>query len=143
MGVMTAPHVQANRYDDPRRLRELIEKARDLAVDHALTSVVVGLAGFEGDVDFPEVVDFVHSALRVDDAVFRMTRERAVVLLTDVDEQGAKEIIERLMNDYREHFPSTSEPSVGIGYFEVAPGHTAVNAKLVLPHIFATSPPSH
>jgi hypothetical protein len=140
---MTAPHVQTNQYDDPRRLRELIDKARELATEHALSSVVVGLAGFEGDVDFPGVVDFVHSALRVDDAVFRMTRERAVVLLTDVTEEGATEIIERLMNDYREHFPSTSGPAVGIGYFEVAPGNTAVSVKLVLPHIFAASPPSH
>ena len=64
-------------YDDPRRLREILTRASDLASEHELTCVLVGLAGFEGDLLFPEVLNFVESALRVDDSVFRMTRERA------------------------------------------------------------------
>ena len=58
-----------SQYDDPRKLRELLDKAASLASDHALTSVVVGLGGREGDLMFPELVDFVESALRVDDGV--------------------------------------------------------------------------
>ncbi len=76
--------------DDPRKLREMLGKAVDLASDHALHCVVVGLAGREGDLLFPEVVDFVESALRVDDTVFRMTRDRAVMVLADTDENRAR-----------------------------------------------------
>ena len=43
--------------DDPRRLRELLERCCDLANQHTLPSVVVGLAGTEGDLLFPELVE--------------------------------------------------------------------------------------
>jgi hypothetical protein len=130
-------------YDDPRRLRDLFGRARELATAHALRSVVVGLAGFEGDIEFPEIVDFVESALRVDDSLFRMTRERAVVLLTDVDEKGAAGIVERLLSDFRDNFPAATEPAVALGFYEVAPGDQFANAKRVLPQIFSHPPQSH
>jgi hypothetical protein len=137
----TSPHHSG--YDDPRELGRLLGKAAELARAHALRSVVVGLAGFEGDLEFPEIVDYVESALRVDDSLFRMTRERAVVLLTDVDRSRALEIMERLLSEFRERFPSTTEPAVALGYYEVAPGGVPASAKRVLPRIFASSPESH
>jgi len=122
---------ERSRYDDPRRLRDLLGKACDLASAHALGSVVVGLAGFEGDVEFPEIIDYVESALRVDDSLFRMTRERAVVLLTE------------LLNDFRENFPSTTLPAISIGYYAVTPGGDFASAKRVLPQIFSVPPQLH
>ena len=102
MGIME-PGSDATRYDDPRRLRDLLTRAADLAERHGLRSVLVGLSGFEGDVVFPEIVRYVESALRVDDSVFRMTRERALLLLTDVDEKSAAAILTRTLEDFREH----------------------------------------
>jgi GGDEF domain-containing protein len=104
---------------------------------------VVGLSGFEGDTLFPEIVDYIESALRVDDSVFRLTRERVVLLLTDVDTEKASGILERLLSEFRENFPTASEPAVGLGYFEVAPGVADVTVKSVLPNLFATPPKSH
>jgi hypothetical protein len=127
-------------YDDPRELRNLLDKAFGLARVHALNSVVVGLAGSEGDLEFPEVVDYVESALRMDDSLFRMTRERAVVLLTDVDRDRAPKIMDRLLIEFRERFPSLEEPVVTLGYYEVAPGAVAASAKRVLLSIFTSSP---
>jgi hypothetical protein len=130
-------------YDDPRELRNLLDKASELARVHALCSVVVGLAGLEGDLEFPEVVDYVESALRMDDLVFRMTRERAVVLLTDVDRGRALEIMDRLLIEFRERFPSLAEPTVTLGYYEVVPGGVPASAKRVLLRIFASSRQAH
>jgi hypothetical protein len=135
--------VQITDARDPRRLRELLERADLLARQHGLRSVVVGLAGFEGDTLFPEIVDYVESALRVDDSVFRLTRERVVLLLTDVDVEKANEIMHRLLGEFRENFPSASEPTVGLGYFLVAPGVLDVSVKSVLPSLFATPPKAH
>jgi len=135
--------VQITDVRDPRRLRELMERAETLAREHGLRSVVVGLAGFEGDTLFPEIVDYIESALRVDDSVFRLTRERVVLLLTDVDVERASAIVHRLLGEFRENFPSASEPTVGLGFFEVAPGVADVSVKSVLPNLFATPPQSH
>jgi len=135
--------VQITDARDPRRLRELLERAELLAREHGLRSVVVGLAGFEGDSLFPEIVDYIESALRVDDSVFRLTRERVVLLLTDVDTEKASGIVHRLLGEFRENFPSSNEPSVGLGFFEVAPGVIDVSVKAVLPTLFATPPTSH
>ena len=126
--------------DDPRRLREMLGKAVDLASDHALHCVVVGLAGREGDLLFPEVIDFVESALRVDDAIFRMTRERVVLFLADVDRERAGEIIDRLLHGFRERFAPTVDASVDLGYFEISPGATGVTIKDVLPAVFTAEP---
>ena len=130
-------------YDDPRRLRELLTRAQELAAEHELTSVLVGVAGFEGDRLFPEVLNFLESALRVDDSVFRMTRERAVLLLTDVNAESAQSIVERILEDFREHFPAATEPSVACGYFEIGDGSPVLATKDVLPKLFAAPPTSH
>ena len=135
--------VQITDARDPRRLRELMDRAEMLAREHGLRSVVVGLSGFEGDTLFPEIVDYIESALRVDDSVFRLTRERVVLLLTDVDVERASEIVHRLLGEFRENFPSANEPSVGLGFFQVAPGVADVSVKAVLPNLFATPPKSH
>jgi len=135
--------VQITDARDPRRLRELMDRAEMLAREHGLRSVVVGLAGFEGDTLFPEIVDYIESALRVDDSVFRLTRERVVLLLTDVDTEKASSIVHRLLEEFRENFPSAIEPAVGLGFFEVAPGAVDVSVKSVLPNLFATPPKSH
>jgi hypothetical protein len=135
--------VQISDARDPRRLRELMERAEILAREHGLRSVVVGLAGFEGDTEFPEIVDYIESALRVDDSVFRLTRERVVLLLTDVDVEKASGIVHRLLAEFRENFPSSNEPAVGLGFFQVAPGVADVSVKSVLPNLFATPPKSH
>ena len=135
--------VQVTDARDPRRLRELMERAETLAREHGLRSVVVGLSGFEGDTLFPEIVDYIESALRVDDSVFRLTRERVVLLLTDVDVEKASGIVHRLLGEFRENFPSASEPTIGLGFFQVAPGVVDVSVKNILPNLFATPPKSH
>jgi GGDEF domain-containing protein len=129
--------------DDPRGLRELLARARGLASQHSLTSVLVGIAGFEGDPVFSEVVDFVESALRVDDSVFRMTRDRVVLLLTDVDEAGARHVIGRILDDFREHFPGPVDPTLSLGFFEVSERSGEVTAKDVLPGLFTVALPCH
>ncbi len=129
---MVAFPLGSSGYDDPRQLRALLGKARSLAVEHALHSVVVGLAGFEGDDLFPEMIDFVESALRVDDAVFRMTRERVVVLLADADESQAAGIITRILAGFRERFPTPTEPAISLGYFEVGPDVQDGSTRLAL-----------
>ena len=126
-------------YDDPRLLRELLGKASSLASEHDLTSVVVGAAGVEGDLIFPEVVDYFESALRVDDAIFRLTRERAVLVLADVNRAQAVEIVERMVNEFRERFTAATDPTIVLGYFEVTPGLVDVSVKQILPVVFDPS----
>ena len=128
------------RSHDPLRLRELLGRAESLAAQHALSSVVVGLAGVEGDLIFPEIVDYVESALRVDDAIFRLTRERAVLVLADVDRARAEEIVGRLLSGFGERFAAASEPRIHLGYFEVTPQHKHLTVKEVLPTVFASAP---
>ena len=129
--------------DDPRKLRGLVEKVVALAADHRLTSVLVGLSGEEGDLVFPELVDFVGSTLRVDDSIFRMTRTRVVFLLADADRNRAKEIMERVMRDFDEQFATVESPEVGLSYFEVAPGTEDVTVKAILPALFAPPLEAH
>ncbi len=130
------------RSHDPLRLRELLGRAESLAAKHALSSVVVGLAGLEGDPIFPEIVDYVESALRVDDAIFRLTRERAVLVLADVDRARAEEILGRLLTGFNEQYPQIADPRVHLGYFEVTPQHRHLTVKEVLPTVFASAPVS-
>lgn len=122
--------------DDPRKLRELLGKAAMLSIDHALTSVMVGVAAPEGDLVFPEVIDFVESALRVDDAVFRMTRDRAVIFLADVSKASAETIIERLLADYRAQTCVAQLPGLSLGFYEVPRGTRELSVKDVLPELF-------
>jgi hypothetical protein len=140
---MSASTLGDSQYDDPRKLRELLVRVGDLSRKHALPCVLVGLAANEGDRVFPEMVEFVESELRVEDAIFRMTRERAVILLTDVDHDAARSIVERVIGAFHERFPVAREPQVALGYYEVVPGTSEVTVKEVLPAIFNGSPVPH
>jgi len=134
--IMGQMAIDGSRSDDPRRLRELLTKAASLASDHSLHSVVVGIAGREGDLLFPEVIDFFESVLRVDDAIFRMTRERALLVLADVDRERAGEIVERLLGGFRERFSPAVDPEIDFGFFEVTPEERDVSVKHVLRAVF-------
>ena len=123
--------------DDPRRLRSLLDRACDLAREHAVPSVMLGLAGAEGDRSFPEFIVFLQSALRVEDAIFRMTRERAVIHLADLDQERAREVFLRLLSDFCDEFPSMTEPQFEARYFEVKPGAGKARVKDVLTEIFS------
>ena len=47
------------------------------------------------------------------------------------------------LEDYREHFPTATSPTVGLGYFEVAPEGDEASVKHVLPALFAEAPVAH
>ena len=122
--------------EHPLKLRELLHKACHLAVDHDVTSVMVGMAGREGDLLFPEMVEFVGSALRIDDGILRLTRERAVFFLADADRGRAEEIMDRLVLGFGERFPTAEPPKLSVGYFEVAPSAGVLSVKDVLLAVF-------
>jgi len=123
--------------DDPRKLSAMITRVSDLALAHSVPSVVVGLAADEGDLIFPEFVDFLSSALRVEDGLFRMTRERAVLHLADVDATQANAVMERLVSDFCDEFPAQSPPAFQMRMFEVKSGAGRLRVKDVLTEIFA------
>jgi GGDEF domain-containing protein len=129
--------------DDPRRLREILDRALNLALRHSLTSVLVGLGGDEGDPLFPEIVGYVESGLRVDDSVFRMTHERVILLLTDVDVAGAESIVSRLAEEFAERFPAAAAARLEVHCFEVAPSSLELTLKQVLPLLFPGPPAPH
>jgi hypothetical protein len=124
---------------DPRRLRELFSRTGSLACEHAVPSVIVGLAGREEDAIFPELVGFIESALRVEDSIFRMTRERAVLFVSDVDRSQAQQIVERLLQGFHERFSLARDLDVRLGYYEVSAGAGEVSAKRVLPAVFQSN----
>jgi len=138
---MSAHH--ASTADDPRRLREILDRALELAKRHSLTSVLVGLAGDEGDPVFPDLVAYVVSGLRVDDSVFRMTRERAVLLLADVGTAQAEAIVTRLTEEFAERFPAVKDVHCEVHCFEVAPDSLELTLKQVLPLLFPGPPAPH
>jgi len=140
---MVAMPLSPTRNDDPRKLRDLLQRVASLAGEHRLTSVVVGMSGLESDLLFPEVVDFVGSALRVDDSIFRMTRNRAVFFLADADEMQASEIMQRVLSGFHERFATTQKSLVSLTYFEVTPEANDVTVKQVLPALFAPPAESH
>lgn len=130
-------------HDDPRRLRELVDRASLLACEHSLTSVIVGLAGSEGDPELPDVIDFIESELRVEDSIFRITRERAVLFIADVDRAGAEEIMQRILQGYHDRSGRVEAPVVSLGYFEVTPKSQRLTVKQVLPTLFEPVPDAH
>ena len=119
--------------DDPRKLREVIARTRTLAAEHAVASVVVGFAAREGSLLFPEFLAFLESELRVEDQIFRLTRERALLFLRDVDREQAVSVVERLRASFEQEFPSIDPMRVEIRYFEVPPGRAELSVKTVLP----------
>ena len=134
---MTAMPLGSPRNDDPRRMRELLGHYAGLASRHDLTSVLVGLAAGEGDLLFPELVDYFESALRVDDRIFRMTRERAVLFLADVDRTRAEEIVQRGLSGFRGQLALTCDLEIALGFFQLGPGSPRVTVRDVLPTLFA------
>lgn len=140
---MNGTPLNRSQNDDPRKLRDLVQKAASLANDYDLTSVMVGVSGSEGDRLFPEMVDYVGSALRMDDAIVRLTRDRAVFLLADADRQRAEEIIERLLNGFRETFTPACDQPIGLHYVEVMPGTAELTVRDVLPSLFGMACVSH
>jgi len=142
---MTASLAARTDNDDPRKLREMIQKASSLAANYDLTSVMVGASGAPGDRLFSEMLDYIGSALRVDDVICRLTRERAVFLFADADRERAAEIIERLMNGFRSHFTPARDPHVDLAFFEVTPARPDITVRDVLPSLFepATTPVTH
>lgn len=129
--------------DDPRKLRDLIDRVSDLANQHALTSVIVGMTGGPSDLEFPAIVDFVESELRMEDAIFRMTRDRVVLFIADVNENGAREILERILIGFQERSSTIEAPVVGLRYFEVRPKALDLSVKQVLPTLFSADSKIH
>ncbi len=127
--------------DDPRRLRSLVARASSLASDHELTSVMAGLTAPVGDPLFPDFIDFLQSALRMEDGIFRMTRERAVVYLADVDQGLAAQVLDRLIGDFEREYPAFTESRPARLYFEIRPETAPVTVKDVLTDVFA--PPTY
>ena len=136
---MTAPVTPAHAGpDDPRLLRELLMRTQARGHRHQVPSVVVGFAAPEGDLLFPDFVAHVESELRVEDAIFRLTRERALLFLADVDEEQAKEIVERLVAGFRSEFPRPGESPFTIRYFEITPERGPLAVRDVLPEVLGS-----
>ena len=125
--------------DDPRKLSAMIARAGDLAESHEVNSVVVGLVCDQGDRRFPEYVDYLQSMLRVEDAIFRMTRERAVLHLADCTLDQAQKVLDRLAGEFQSEFPSLSALDFTPRFVEVKPGAEKPRVKDVLTRIFAPS----
>jgi len=140
---MSAIPLHKTQNDDPLQMRELLHKAATLSEQHDLTCIMVGMAANEGDLLFPEIVNYIESALRVDDAVIRMTRERVVLFLADVDRDGAEEIVRRNLVGFSEVFATKSEPAISLGFFELNSRTQEATMKDVLPQIFSSKRGSH
>jgi len=121
---------------DPRLLRDLLERSCALSRQHQVPTVVVGMAGPEGELLLPDLFRFLEGSLRVEDAIFRLTRERAVLFLADVDEAGARRVVDRLVRGFEEHFPSARPPDLQLGFYEVPPSCGELRLKDVLPVVF-------
>jgi len=134
---MTAMATSLPGKDDPRYLRAMMDLAGDLSRDHRMTTVFVGIAGNEGDLLVPEFVEFVESALRMDDRIFRLLRERAVLLLVDVDVASATAILERLRADFVSRYGPSARFDIEIRYLAMPAGRQSVSVKDVLPSLFA------
>ena len=122
--------------DDPRKLSALLSRVAELAQAHRVGAVIVGLAAEQGDQLFPEFVEFLRSALRVEDGIYRMTRERAVVHLADIDMDGGQSVFNRLFDQFIEEFPMSKEPHYEIHFVRVEPGCERVDNKEILQGIF-------
>jgi hypothetical protein len=124
------------RHDDPRRLTAMITRVSDLAANHAVCSVVVGVAAEEGDLFFPDYIDYLVSALRVEDQIFRMTRERALLYLSDVDATCAAEVLVRIYSEFCKEFPAADEPEFEQRMLEIRPGTGPLSVREVLTSVF-------
>ena len=133
---MVQGQMTGDRNDDPRKLTRMIARVSDLAESHSVSSVVVGIAAPEGDLLFPEYLNYLESALRVEDQIFRMTRERAVLYLSDVDATCAAEVLVRILREFSDEFPSAGGPEFEQRMLEVRPGLGPLSVKDVLTTVF-------
>ena len=124
--------------DDPRKLSQMIARVSELAQSHSVCSVVVGVAATEGDLLFPDYLAYLESALRVEDQIFRMTRERAVLYLSDVDATGAAEVLIRIFGEFCDEFPASEAPEFEQRMLEVTPSLGALSVKEVLTSVFGS-----
>jgi len=129
--------------DDPRKLTQMIERVSELAESHSVRSVVVGVAAEEGDLLFPDYLAYLESALRVEDQIFRMTRERAVLYLSDVDATRAAEVLVRIFGEFCEEFPTADAPEFEQRMLEVTPGIGPLSVKNVLTSVFGNKDALH
>ena len=125
--------------DDPRKLNALVSRVTSLATEYAVPSVLVGLVADEGDTTFPEYIHYLQSALRVEDGIFRLTRERAVIHLADVDSDGAAAILERLAAAFADEFPTQAPPNFRTQIYEAKADTEELRVKDILTRIFVTS----
>ena len=140
---MVQAEMTRDRNDDPRKLSAMIARVSDLATHHAVCSVVVGVAAEEGDLFFPDYVDYLVSALRVEDQIFRMTRERALLYLSDVDAAGAAEVLVRIYSEFCKEFPSAHSPEFEQRMLEIRPGIGPISVKDVLTSVFGAPESVH
>jgi hypothetical protein len=124
--------------DDPRKLTAMITRVSDLAEDHAVSSVMIGIAAEEGDLLFPDYMAYLESTLRVEDQIFRMTRERAVLYLADADATCAAEVLVRIFSEFCAEFPSAEMPEFEQRMLEVRPGLGPLSVKDVLTTVFSS-----
>lgn len=129
--------------DDPRKLSQMIARVSELAESHSVSSVVVGVAAQEGDLLFPDYLAYLESALRVEDQIFRMTRERAVLYLSDVDATRAAEVLVRIFGEFCEEFPTAEAPEFEQRMLEVTPGIGPLSVKEVLTSVFGSKEALH
>lgn len=129
--------------DDPRKLSQMVARISDLAENHRVSSVIVGVAAEEGDLLFPDYLAYLESALRVEDQIFRMTRERAVLYLSDVDATGAAEVLVRIFGEFCDEFPTADAPEYEQRMIEVTPGIGPLSVKAVLTSVFGSKEALH
>ncbi len=122
--------------DDPRKLRALFARASGLAGAHDVPSVMAGLTADPSDRCFVDFVDFLESALRVEDGIFRMTRDRVVLHLADVELKQAAEVVERLLGRFQDEFPQFTETKFQSRYAQIRPGEEEPTIKEILPTLF-------
>ena len=82
---------------------------------------------------------FLESQLRVEDGIFVLTRERAVLLLADIELDQAKQVVERIRDDFRNRFPTAGDLPVSIRFHAVKTGGKQPTAKAILPKLFSTA----
>ena len=134
--VMVQAQMTRDQNDDPRKLSAMIARVSELAESHSVSSVVVGVAAEEGDLLFPDYLAYLESALRVEDQIFRMTRERAVLYLADVNATAAAEVLVRIFGQFCDEFPTAEAPEFEQRMLEVQPGSSELTVKDVLTSVF-------
>ena len=123
-----------------QRWAETLDDDSDAVVSGLGAWVVLtaALSGAHGDAQAE-----LESALRVEDQIFRMTRERIVLYLADVDAKGAAEVLVRIFADFCEEFPSADAPDYEQRMLEVRPGLGPLSVKDVLTSVFGARDTVH